>query len=70
MSENVSISNMDFLAATNVEGLDEALGSLKLLKSRREKEKRHGYHSESKNLLSGMYCQLRCDRDCEKRQSH
>ena len=33
MSENVSISNMDFLAATNVEGLDEALGSLKLLKT-------------------------------------
>ena len=61
MSENVSISNMDFLAATNVEGLDEALGSLKLL---------NGYHSESKNLLSGRYCQLRCDRDCEKRQSH
>ena len=40
MSENVSISNMDFLAATNVEGLDEALGSLKLLKkSAGEKKK-------------------------------
>lgn len=32
MSKNVSISNMDFLAATHVEGLDEVVGSLKLLK--------------------------------------
>ena len=71
MSENVSISNMDFLAATNVEGLDEALGNLKLLKkSAGEKKKDTDTIRKVKNLLSGMYCQLRCDRDCEKRQSH
>ena len=32
MSEPVSMTQMDFLAATHVEGLDEAVGSLKLLK--------------------------------------
>ena len=43
MSENVSISGMDFLAATSVEGLDALVGGIKLLKKsdgvRRSEEK-------------------------------